>query len=111
MECGSLRWFMQGLKGRPALKAQCRSADRVAPAASALTSRIEEDEPSGLGLRCANPHKQGGSLRPANYIGARGRLRLYAANAGVAPIERALARFDSMIEVSIEFRRPSSETV
>jgi hypothetical protein len=57
------------------------------------------------------PHKQGGNLRPANYIRARGRLRLYAANAGVAPIERALALFDSVIEVSIEFRRLSSETV
>jgi len=37
------------LEGRPTLKAQCRSADWVAPAASALTSRIEEDESSGLG--------------------------------------------------------------
>jgi hypothetical protein len=75
-----------GLEGRPALKAQCW-------------------------LRCANPHKQGGNLRPANYIRARGRLRFCEANAGVAPIERALALFDSVIEVSIEFRRLSSETV
>ena len=74
----------------------------------ALTSRIEEDEPSGLGLRCAIPRKQGGNLRSANSIRARGRLRFYAANAGVAPIERALALFDSVIEVSIEFRRLSS---
>jgi hypothetical protein len=75
-----------GLEGRPAPKAQCW-------------------------LRCAKPHKQGGTLRPANYIRARGRLRFYAANAGVASIERALALFDSVIEVSTEFRRLSSETV
>ena len=104
MECGSLRWFMQGSN-------QCRSADRVAPAASALTSRIEEDEPSGLGSAARAHTSRAAILGPQIYIRARGRLRLYAANAGVAPIERALALFDSVIEVSIEFRRLSSETV
>ena len=77
----------------------------------ALTSRIEEDESSGLGAPPREPTQAGGNLRPANYIRARGRLRFYAANAGVAPIERALALFDNVIDVSIEFRRLSSETV
>ena len=53
-----------GLEGRPALKAQCRSADRVAPAASALTSRIEEDEPSGLGSAARSHTSRAAILGP-----------------------------------------------
>lgn len=71
----------------------------------------QEDESSGLGLRCAIPNKQGGNLGPQIILEREADYGFTKPTQGVAPIERALALFDNLIEVSIAFRRHSSETV